>query len=766
VNRGGGREAVVVVAVWAALGAKYLLDNFLVSHDAIQTLEIFHYFYSHLTTAGDPPRWLAYGLHSRPAGINQIGGLSAAQYPVALVGWLLGVRNANTLFVVSALLEQLVLAVGLIVLGRRLYASPLARIYVGVAGVATAFFWTQTAWNQRLYYLWPLLIVFLVRFFDTRRAAALWTSLLLLVLSFPGVPPYIAALQIVIFLLFGTAMLVWTPHWRRAPDWASLPSRASLALFGALLLSSVCFLVIASEGLSFTVVASPGRIPGTSAVTIGTYLAYAQPSVQQYLEFLFAVPYERDLNVTTYVGLVTLTLVFYGLFRQAAPLCRAFWTVAIVLIALSLSNLTFVAPLLYHFPPMALFRHLAFVVVFVKLFAIVLAGYGLDAYVNDRTAALRRLRQPAPGLPAVGGALVGLVVALDVWVFRGEAPYVRQWANLSAIPFSAFHYVAIAIVAGLLLYLTIAGRRHRPARRGAVVLAAAAFELVSYQTCLFYSLPVRNHPALAEAWTTRPPVFPVTRLPHRAGHPHAPIADALLGRFGTKFVDLDGFLGLDSCAFDVRRDFVNAGVERLIRARRGLPLDVPLPPPAPVPDAADAVLWRALGCGGPTLALSRDVRIVASVDDAAGLIRTRQDIDDSPILLAGLSPAPSAGAEPEAAAPIRIAAHSANETVLDVHSAGGSWLVVKQPFHPSWRATINGTEREIWQANLAFMAVPLERGANRVRLFYDDAATAVATGWLAVVTVAGTIAVPFVLFGWWSAPEPRRKPFSSPVGLR
>jgi hypothetical protein len=139
------------------------------------------------------------------------------------------------------------------------------------------------------------------------------------------------------------------------------------------------------------------------------------------------------------------------------------------------------------------------------------------------------------------------------------------------------------------------------------------------------------------------------------------------------------------------------------------------------------------------------VRLAGSVDEAAVLVR-RDDIDEAPVLHGGFSAPPAPAADATATA-VRVTRHSANGTEIEVHATGAAWLVVKQPFHPYWRAFVNGQEREVWQANLAFMAVPLSAGSNRVQLRYDDAATAIAGAWIALVAVTAMLGAIFAPFG-------------------
>ncbi|HJX37075.1 MAG TPA: YfhO family protein, partial [Anaerolineae bacterium] len=46
-------------------------------------------------------------------------------------------------------------------------------------------------------------------------------------------------------------------------------------------------------------------------------------------------------------------------------------------------------------------------------------------------------------------------------------------------------------------------------------------------------------------------------------------------------------------------------------------------------------------------------------------------------------------------------------------------VVLSEVYYPGWKALVDGVEREIYRANYAFRAVPVESGSHHVELVYD-----------------------------------------------
>ena len=57
---------------------------------------------------------------------------------------------------------------------------------------------------------------------------------------------------------------------------------------------------------------------------------------------------------------------------------------------------------------------------------------------------------------------------------------------------------------------------------------------------------------------------------------------------------------------------------------------------------------------------------------------------------------------------------------VEAEAAEAAWLVFSQVHYHSWRALVDGEERPIWRANVAFQAVELPPGRHEVELVYRD----------------------------------------------
>lgn len=60
-----------------------------------------------------------------------------------------------------------------------------------------------------------------------------------------------------------------------------------------------------------------------------------------------------------------------------------------------------------------------------------------------------------------------------------------------------------------------------------------------------------------------------------------------------------------------------------------------------------------------------------------------------------------------------------NELILDVASSENVLLYVSDNYFPGWTAEIDGVKTEILRANYSFRAIPVKKGSNSVKLFYD-----------------------------------------------
>jgi uncharacterized membrane protein YfhO len=60
------------------------------------------------------------------------------------------------------------------------------------------------------------------------------------------------------------------------------------------------------------------------------------------------------------------------------------------------------------------------------------------------------------------------------------------------------------------------------------------------------------------------------------------------------------------------------------------------------------------------------------------------------------------------------------EVSTTVRDAESAWMLYSDVWHPFWRATVNGRPVPVYKANLAYKAVRLEKGENKVHFYFKS----------------------------------------------
>ena len=99
--------------------------------------------------------------------------------------------------------------------------------------------------------------------------------------------------------------------------------------------------------------------------------------------------------------------------------------------------------------------------------------------------------------------------------------------------------------------------------------------------------------------------------------------------------------------------------------------------------------------------------------------------------------------EPGKAA-ISVLRYDTNSAVFEVSTDKPAYLLVSDIYHPHWRATVDGVETPVLQADYALRAVPLLEGSHLVEMWYAP------PGWRAgaIVTILAVVGL-LVLGGIW-----------------
>ena len=122
-------------------------------------------------------------------------------------------------------------------------------------------------------------------------------------------------------------------------------------------------------------------------VDLSQYLNYGgNTGPEKVLEYLNGLPVSHPHDFLAFAGVINLALVVYGFFtKQKSISQRALALLTVLLIAYTVTA-TGVAAAAYHLPGMGVVRHIGYFVPVGKLFLIMLAGFGIRAYLDRITS--------------------------------------------------------------------------------------------------------------------------------------------------------------------------------------------------------------------------------------------------------------------------------------------------------------------------------------------------------------------------------------------
>lgn len=154
--------------------------------------------------------------------------------------------------------------------------------------------------------------------------------------------------------------------------------------------------------------------------------------------------------------------------------------------------------------------------------------------------------------------------------------------------------------------------------------------------------------------------------------------------------------------------------------RAGSPLAQTLAGAGFVPAAPHAGLqaFRRGGAAAPRFVLAGTARVVPA-PDAIAAARAGRGLDAGRAVTIE-SPAPPDGADGDAAGSLGVVDDAPDAAALRARVARPTWLVARDPFHPSWEATIDGAPAAIVPAAGFLQAVLVPAGDHQIVLRYRE----------------------------------------------
>lgn len=709
---------VLLVSLIVLIGVNllYLAKNFIPMVDTLVGFHIFFHFYNEFFHNGQIAGWLPYGNFGGSSEFLFLMQAATSHFAV-LLGKLCRISDVLSLYKWSIVIDQILFLTGVYLLSTRLFRRKSSVLFTCLASIGSTVWYSQYFLDLRIFYLLPLAIYLLLRFFEESNPKFLWLCGITFIAWFlDGV--YAVILWAYLFLILSAFLsaqkrTAWKSLFRKSPG-------NYLAFFVFLLMAGIViyYQTHSLANVSFNVA---GRDSLKKTADLNTFLTYGgNPSLTNVIRsFLFGWPtcllIASPLDNVIYIGILPLLFFAWALLKERDLL---FWGITACIAALiALSQGGLFAKMVYHLPGMSYYRHIGLIYGLVKVLIIIAAGFGWEKFWSSRNKILS----------------AGLVIA--IWILLGTLSTQFPMKNLMARSdfvltpelIKIWHFVFIGrlfVYAGALVLPFLLARF--PLRSGSgrsagtserqwfpiAFLIAFVFDLFSFQAMIY-----AQSPKVAPEFDSALSCFKVNALRFQSERYQLPVSDHQIR--ATKLMEqacfpenlhtiMYNFIQLDPARSFYRSDWWSPGALKLSQIynfRR------------------DNALKQILGIESPKLRLIPNAVYLDNENSAWPMLLNIPNIDQVVLLPKrdGLPPAvTNADPSPAANGTIRVLDFNANKLSLDVTVAAekGSWLVYADAWHPGWHAFVDGKEVPVEKAYFAFKAVRLGKGRHLVEFKY------------------------------------------------
>lgn len=691
----------------------YLSGTFVPYHDTLHVFQGFHYFYSHYYFTGEIANWNMYlGLGTN---FQQLFVLTPSGYFAMFIGKLLRIENALLLFKWSIVFEQLVMLFGMYRLSRLLFTHSATVIFVCVGAIGSTVWYSQLYWSFRIYYLIPLILYFLFRFFIEKRPIFFWAFGIVSLFSMLGNPPYFGIVLFFICFCIGVVMsLKYIDAWKTIPE-ISIKNIFAFLLLIILLSAYLTLIVHALRNMSFI---APDR-DAAGKTSLDVFLSYGGHIDLKalYHMFLFGwpihTPWNHAMDNTVYIGLISLFFLVYSFLYVRGIRYLAVLAALIFLIWFSSAGL--LATLLYFVPGISLLRHLSLMWGPIKICMLICAGFGLDHYLR----AGKRFR------PVL--IIIIVIFLMDIFAVK-YSTFPESWHVTKLCPLISYLRIIVYIVIvylGLLFCKFISRRNYREVFHLRVTqkevliyfcIVAFVFDLLLFQVVAKDVAPNVSKENIGRLYTVRVS-YPEFYLERRGSPVSKRSSDAMrliLSIPNTPQINsiIYSFVQFDPLFSKYRKEYTFPPYDHLKSI---------------LESRADFMSSgkKILGWHYPKFRLVRKAIFVDTDDEASRIIKNTENLDDI-VVLQDILPSvrekefdvDDSTTEIGTISVLRI---TANEVCLlvNVKSKYPVWLVYADFYDRTWEAYVNGSVSPIAKAFLAFKAVCVMPGENIVDFSYS-----------------------------------------------
>jgi hypothetical protein len=722
-------------------------------HDGFQYFTIPYYFLNNVVNYGEIPQWSPFMTQGTFGAIGYVPFNGIFQNMLFLSACLFKNGNFLPLFYAGIFFDELVLLTGVWLLGRRFFASPFTVFFVTLSIMGSCIWMLQPWWNFHIYYAIPLILYFIHTFLDSGKWRYYFLAGNLLFIQCLGNLPYILPVTtLVIFLYF---ILYFAFNFNDALQkiksikfgWSFI----FISLF--IILIFIALYTVMDVGDQFVNLSQ--RNPDGSS-TLDIFLTYGGKfNWSSWLEIFLRL--SPCLDYTLYMGIMCVPFILLGFIFNLNRRNIHFLLVIIVLLLFSMGTSVSVF-FYYSWPMMKYFRHLMLVSPIIKVFLCFLAGFGFDALFFDKS----RWKENPITLNKVfvfmSMLMLGLLsfsliisdyVQLGTSFIRSMRPeklaFFRTTFNENILNhlLQCTSFFALIFFILFIVLIFINRKKHLlPLVILFLGLHCADIYGFKFSEISFKTVPLNNQLYQITKFQSMP--YSTRRdVSFRENSPRAKLMKVLPFQVpGTFNWSIYTFLFMDNLASSFRTEFCLLPLDNYMRAYWGQTIhdsSIRLKGLShnnfnmDFPQGHSAIL-KISGVTEDKIQFFSGADFVSSDDDIASIITdpnykgdsiflsARGNIEDINTLNASGLSKDDLASNKRLHLPYQVQRFDANhlEVTTDAGDLKSSWLFYSDVWHPLWRATVNGNETPVYIANLAYKAVKLEPGLNKVHFYFKS----------------------------------------------
>lgn len=361
----------------------YLHDAYFPIHDTMEVFTFIHYFYSQWFLNNEIPQWFPYITYGLPANIHQFTQISPVYYFVMFLSAIFKIKNALFVFKLGVLIEQFIFIGGIYSLSNLLYKKESTRMLVSLILAFTIIWFNGINYNFRFYFLFPWVIQFIINGFNKQNNYYFFKAILFVLLGYIGITLYFIGFWIFLYFSFFIIYGLLSKSFKFSL--CKFNKKSFLMLLGIIFL--IIFIGLYLKNASNYLVMTTTQRQADGGISLQTFLTYDRhANISMILRELFfplpskfsAVAFDNNL----YVGLFPIFLLLWSFLSVRNKYFYSFVILGLLLILFSMGGR--ISTIVYYFPGMKYYRHIALIYGFVKILIVLCAGFGFENLIQSK----------------------------------------------------------------------------------------------------------------------------------------------------------------------------------------------------------------------------------------------------------------------------------------------------------------------------------------------------------------------------------------------